>query len=85
MKIFIMGKYQHARHAAMEAGLQPHQWVLLDNPHKLMGCEGPHVVYLETAREVLTGERLHDMMDILYSRSAIMWTELDLINRKVPR
>lgn len=80
---FICGFTLHAQDIARRAGLKPCDWRILNHPHQLMGHYKPNVVMLDTANHFKPAVVSH-MHDMLLDRSAIIWTELDLIEGRVP-
>jgi hypothetical protein len=79
--LYLMGTYENARQVAKEVGLiEGRDWTLLDVSWKLMGTHEPDVVLLGTYDRV---KGLTEMMDLLYARSATVWSELDLRKGRV--
>ena len=83
MIYIVGGQYRHCMDVADDAGLSPHQWVHLTTPIQLIGTEGANVVLLDTASKLPLYEPL---MDELAARSAVVWTEFELLQEgRVPR
>jgi hypothetical protein len=81
--IFIVGTYEHARTVAQRNGLQEgRDWKHLSWYWTLAGEEAPNVVLLETYKQL---REMPEILDEIYARSAVVWSERDLDNGKVPR
>lgn len=81
--IFILAlDLVHAHNVAIGAGLEPHEWKLLDWHRQLMGTYKPNVVVLQAAEQI---PHYLILLDEMEKRSAVVWTELDLIRGRVPR
>jgi len=82
--IWIMGNELEAEITAIDAGLEAHEWKRLHWYQQLAGEENVNVVVLNGAMN-WTRDKFHPIIDELVARSATQWSELDLLNGKVPR
>lgn len=83
--IFIMAETEEeARSVAEASGLAwiPRGWLHLTWQAQLMGQVAPNVVALPSAKNL---RHFEDIEKMLYDREATLWTEMDLLNGKVPR
>lgn len=80
--IFIMGAELQANQVAAQAELCYNEWVRLFWREQLMGFDKPNVVVLDSAPKM---EGYHDILDIIFDRDGTVWSELALIEGKVPR
>lgn len=77
--IFILGPNHLAGEAAHLAGLESHEWAALNDLRRLAGCDRPHIVRVD---RVQVPADLSSFADAL---GATWWTELDLMEGKVPK
>lgn len=81
--IYILAlDHAHAHNVALAAKLRPHEWTFLHWRRQLMGTHEPNVVVLPAARQL---PHFEDIMGEMNVRGATCWSELDLMNGKVPR
>ena len=80
--IYIMGSETQSNLVANQACIPYNEWVWLHWGMQLMGVHKPDVVVLNSARHI---EGFHDILDMAYDRSGTAWSEMDLINGRVPR
>ncbi|MCP4900915.1 MAG: hypothetical protein GY906_28440 [bacterium] len=80
--IYLLGDAVEAAVLATEAGLAPHEWERLFWREQLAGLYRPDVVFLDSAPTV---EGYNDIIDMIWDREGTIWSEVALMQGKVPR
>lgn len=83
--IFIMAETEEEAQSVAEASglVYVHRgWLHLHWQAQLMGHVEPNVVMLNSSKNL---RHFKDIEEMLYDRQATIWTEMDLLNGKVPR